>query len=99
MYIYLNISCLNQHIKHLIIFLAVPGNNKVYGVTNNTISIKYQSHIQNLGHIVVDCTPSSATSTLNSLSQHVQAANSNEVGVFASIHFNIFNGSAHGTEV
>lgn len=60
---------------------------------------KVISKLQNLGYIVVDCTPSSATSTINSLDQRVQAANLNEVGIFAAIHFNIFNGSAHGTEV
>ncbi|MDB9311717.1 N-acetylmuramoyl-L-alanine amidase [Spirulina sp. CS-785/01] len=52
-----------------------------------------------LNHEVVNCTPNSASSVLNSLAQRVQTANSNRVDVYVSIHFNAFNGSANGTEI
>ncbi|NEO25626.1 MAG: hypothetical protein F6K03_01670, partial [Kamptonema sp. SIO4C4] len=52
-----------------------------------------------LGHEVVNCTPSSASSVLNSLAQRVQTANNNQVDVYVSIHFNAFNGSANGSEI
>lgn len=55
--------------------------------------------LQNLGYIVVDCNPSTTSSLVNSLQQRVQVSNANEVGCFASIHFNAFNGYANGTEV
>jgi N-acetylmuramoyl-L-alanine amidase len=61
----------------------------------NKVIIKLQS----LGHTVINCTPSSATSVSNSLRQRVNKANSNNVDVFVSIHFNAFNRTAHGTEV
>ena len=60
---------------------------------------KVISKLQNLGYIVIDCAPSNPSSTTNSLDQRSQISNSNEVRIFASIHFNAFNNSAHGTEV
>lgn len=63
------------------------------------VGIKVISKLQSLGYIVIDCTPSSASSLVSSLGQRVQVSNSNEVGIFASIHFNAFNGFAHGSEV
>lgn len=41
-----------------------------------------------LGHSVVYCTPSTATSSVDSLSKRVNKANANQVDVFVSIHFN-----------
>ncbi|WP_017303994.1 N-acetylmuramoyl-L-alanine amidase [Spirulina subsalsa] len=55
--------------------------------------------LRDLGHEVIDCTPSQANSVTNSLWQRVNAANTHRVDVFVSIHFNAFNGSAHGTEI
>lgn len=52
-----------------------------------------------LGHTVINCTPTSASTVRHSLQQRVNKANSNSVDVFVSIHFNAFNGAAHGTEV
>lgn len=52
-----------------------------------------------LGHSIVDCTPSRASSVTNSLYQRCNTANVNRVDVFVSIHFNAFNRSASGTEV
>ncbi len=42
------------------------------------------------GHTVVNCTPPSSTSVGNSLQKRVDKANSNNVDVFVSIHFNAF---------
>lgn len=50
-------------------------------------------------HSVVDCTPTTATSVNHSLRQRVDRANASGVNVFVSIHFNAFNGTAHGSEV
>ncbi|WP_204106646.1 MULTISPECIES: N-acetylmuramoyl-L-alanine amidase [Spirulina sp. CCY15215] len=55
--------------------------------------------LQNLGYSVVNCNPSWASSVLDSLRKRVQAANSNRVDIYVSIHFNAFNGRASGTEV
>ncbi|NJK99123.1 MAG: cell wall hydrolase [Spirulinaceae cyanobacterium SM2_1_0] len=52
-----------------------------------------------LGHSVIDCTPSWATSVLDSLRKRVNAANASRVDIFVSIHFNAFNGRANGTEI
>ncbi|WP_414573915.1 N-acetylmuramoyl-L-alanine amidase [Nostoc sp. CCY 9925] len=51
-----------------------------------------------LGHQVVNCTPSSASSVIESLKQRVERANSQKVELLASIHFNCFNGQASGSE-
>ena len=52
-----------------------------------------------LGHNVVDCKPKKAFSVKDSLVKRVNTANSAQVDVFVSIHFNAFNGRAHGTEI
>ncbi len=57
------------------------------------------SKLQALGHQVVDCTATRASSVNDSLRQRVQKANSQNVDFFVSIHFNAHNGSAHGTEI
>ncbi len=55
--------------------------------------------LKNQNHQVVDCTPSSASSVNDSLQKRVNIANTANVQVFVSIHFNAFNGKARGTEV
>lgn len=52
-----------------------------------------------LGHEVVNCKPTSSKTVLDSLQQRVKKSNSQNVDLFASIHFNAFNRKAHGTEV
>jgi N-acetylmuramoyl-L-alanine amidase len=42
------------------------------------------------GHSVVNCTPTNASSTIDSLKKRVDKANRNEVDIFISIHFNKF---------
>ncbi|PMB25853.1 N-acetylmuramoyl-L-alanine amidase [Fischerella thermalis] len=51
------------------------------------------------GHSVINCTPTTAVTVGESLRKRVEKANSNNVDVFVSIHFNAFNGQANGTEV
>lgn len=55
--------------------------------------------LKSKNHQVVNCTPSSAGSVLDSVAKRVSIANWHRVDVFVSIHFNAFNGSANGTEV
>ena len=50
-----------------------------------------------LGHEVIECRPSSASSVSDSLSQRVNKANNNNVDLFVSIHANA--GGGVGTEV
>ncbi|MEC4820002.1 MAG: N-acetylmuramoyl-L-alanine amidase [Scytonema sp. PMC 1069.18] len=52
-----------------------------------------------IGHEVVNCTPTSASSVSDSLFKRCNVANNTNVDVFVSIHFNVFNGQAHGAEV
>ncbi|MCX7592325.1 MAG: N-acetylmuramoyl-L-alanine amidase [Fischerella sp.] len=56
-------------------------------------------NLQKAGHTVVNCTPTSATSVNDSLRKRVDKANQANVDFYVSIHFNSFNGKAHGTEV
>ncbi|MGG7177508.1 N-acetylmuramoyl-L-alanine amidase [Clostridium paraputrificum] len=50
------------------------------------------------GHTVVDCTVDEADSVEESLSARVKMANSNNVGLFISLHLNAYNGDARGVE-
>ncbi|MBD2609513.1 N-acetylmuramoyl-L-alanine amidase [Scytonema hofmannii FACHB-248] len=52
-----------------------------------------------LGHEVVSCNPTSASTVSHSLRQRCAIANNAAVDVYASIHFNAFNRQAHGCEV
>lgn len=56
---------------------------------------KLRSELAAAGHSVINCTPNSATGLIDSLTQRVNKANSNNVDIFISIHFNKFlDGSA-----
>jgi N-acetylmuramoyl-L-alanine amidase len=57
------------------------------------------SKLKLLGHQVIDCKPSRASSVGHSLQQRCNIANSNRVDIFVSIHFNSFNGQVNGTEI
>ncbi|WP_392534710.1 N-acetylmuramoyl-L-alanine amidase [Nostoc sp. C117] len=50
-------------------------------------------------HTAIDCTATKASTVNESLRERTNKANDNNVNVFVSIHFNKFNGIAHGTEV
>ncbi|RUR86065.1 N-acetylmuramoyl-L-alanine amidase [Chlorogloeopsis fritschii PCC 9212] len=52
-----------------------------------------------LGHQVVECKPTSASTVGDSLRKRCAKANASNIDVFVSIHFNAFNRQANGTEV
>lgn len=60
---------------------------------------KVISKLQALGHTVIRCYKDTCSNLGDSLSYRVNKANSNNVDLFVSIHFNAFNGKAYGTEV
>lgn len=68
-------------------------------VLTKEVGVRLINRLETVGHTVIDCTPTSATSVTNSLQQRVNKANTNNVNIFASIHFNALNGRAFGTEV
>lgn len=55
--------------------------------------------LQEAGHKIVRTKPSQASSVTDSLRRRVVAANISNADYFISLHFNAFNGQAHGTEV
>ncbi len=55
--------------------------------------------LENSGHQVIETAPKSCTSVNESLRHRCNVANSANVDIFLSIHFNAFNGKAHGTEI
>lgn len=63
------------------------------------VGTKVISKLRALGHTVIPCYKDTCSSLGDSLSYRSNTANSNNVDLFASIHFNAFNGSANGTEV
>jgi N-acetylmuramoyl-L-alanine amidase/Putative peptidoglycan binding domain len=63
------------------------------------VGTRVMSKLQAVGHEIVNCNPSSASSVMDSLRKRVQRANSADVDIYVSIHFNAFNGIANGTEV
>lgn len=60
---------------------------------------KVVSKLRALGHSVIECKPSSANSSGHALRQRTYTANVAGCDQFVSIHFNAFNGDAHGVEV
>lgn len=55
--------------------------------------------LQKKGHTIVNCTIDGGCSNLyDSLAKRVAIANNNNVDLYCSVHFNAFNGTAHGTE-
>lgn len=63
------------------------------------VGLKVISMLTKLGHSAVNLTPSRASSVSNSLSQRTSKANSTKCDYLISIHFNAFNGKAHGAEI
>ena len=63
------------------------------------VGTKVISKLRQLGHQVVECKPSTAKSPGHALRQRSYTANVARCDKFVSIHFNAFNGDAHGTEV
>lgn len=63
------------------------------------VGTKLMEKLSAAGHSIIYCTPNTATTVGESLRKRVDKANSNNVDVFVSIHFNAFNGQANGTEI
>ncbi|EKS4344865.1 N-acetylmuramoyl-L-alanine amidase [Clostridium botulinum] len=63
------------------------------------VGTKVISKLQALGHTVIKCYKDTCSSLNDSLSYRTNTANNNNVDLYASIHFNCYNGSAYGTEV
>jgi N-acetylmuramoyl-L-alanine amidase len=55
--------------------------------------------LKSLGHQVIECKPTKASTVGDSLRKRCATANINNVELYVSIHFNSFNGKANGTEV
>lgn len=55
--------------------------------------------LTDLGYTVIDCSPTNSTSQTDALKQRVDIANAAKADYYVSIHFNIFNKIANGTEV
>jgi N-acetylmuramoyl-L-alanine amidase len=70
-------------------------------VLTKDVGTRLSAKLAAAGHTVVNCTPSSATSVNHSLRQRVNKANSNNVDIFVSIHFNAFKKTdkAMGSEI
>ena len=63
----------------------------------NTVGNKVITKLRTLGHNVIECRPSTASSTSNSLNKRCATANNNNVELFVSIHANA--GGGVGTEI
>ncbi|MBW4631743.1 MAG: N-acetylmuramoyl-L-alanine amidase [Iphinoe sp. HA4291-MV1] len=66
---------------------------------NLDVGNKVIAKLKALGHQVVPCKPTKADTVEDSLAKRCATANSANVDIFVSIHFNIFNAQANGTEV
>lgn len=68
-------------------------------VVNKEVGTLVIAKLKALGYTVIDCSPTNATSTTNSLQQRCDIANAAHANYYMSIHFNIANGVASGSEV
>lgn len=77
------------------------GAKGIYFEDNLTLELGNQviAKLKALGHQVISCKPSQADTVKESLAKRCDTANAANVDFFVSIHFNAFNGQAHGTEV
>lgn len=80
----------------------VPGASGILNEVTEDRKVKDAviKYLKQLGHQVYDVTPPDSMATSSGdLAHGVNEANRLKVDIFASIHFNAFNGSANGTEV
>ena len=80
----------------------VPGASGILNEVTEDRKVKDAviKYLRQLGHQVYDVTPPDSMATSSGdLAHGVNEANRLKVDIFASIHFNAFNGSANGTEV
>lgn len=55
--------------------------------------------LKDMGYTVINCAPTNPTSTTNALKQRCDIANAAHADYYLAIHFNIFNGTASGSEI
>lgn len=80
----------------------VPGASGILNEVTEDRKVKDAviKYLKQLGHEVYDVTPPDSMATSSGdLAHGVNEANRLKVDIFASIHFNAFNGTANGTEV
>lgn len=80
----------------------VPGASGILNEVTEDRKVKDAviKYLKQLGHQVYDVTPPDSMATSSGdLAHGVNEANRLKVDIFASIHFNAFNGTASGTEV
>ena len=80
----------------------VPGASGIINevVEDRKVKDAVIKYLKQLGHTVYDVTPPDSMPTSSGdLAHGVNEANRLKVDIFASIHFNAFNGTANGTEV
>lgn len=68
-------------------------------ILTKDVGTKLMQKLSAAGHSVINCTPSTAKTVDESLRKRVDKANANQVDLFVSIHFNAYDGTAHGSEV
>lgn len=78
----------------------VPGASGCFSEVEEDRKVKdlVISKLRALGHTAYDCTDESGTTQNANLANIVAKCNAHKVDFDVSIHFNAFNGSAHGTE-
>ena len=88
----------NVHAGHN---FKVPGAGGCFSETSEDRKVKdlVISKLRSLGHTVYDCTDDAGTTVNANLANIVRKCNAHRVDLDISIHFNAFNGQAHGTEV
>lgn len=79
----------------------VPGAGGCFSETSEDRKVKdlVISKLRSLGHTVYDCTDDAGRTAKQNLANIVAKCNAHSVDLDISIHFNAFNGTAHGTEV
>ena len=91
-------STYNIHAGHN---FKVPGASGIFSETEEDRKVKDAviSKLRQLGHTVYDTTDNDGATQSQNLKNIVANCNSHSVDLDISIHFNAYNGQAHGTEV
>ena len=91
-------STYNIHAGHN---FKVPGASGIFSETVEDRKVKDAviSKLRQLGHTVYDTTDNDGATQSQNLKNIVANCNSHSVDLDISIHFNAYNGQAHGTEV